>query len=62
MLKRSLEIFCNCNVTNQEFEVIMGMTKQDVCFNRIYFGKRTSRLTLMEIAHSCAKLYYRMEL
>ncbi len=47
MLKNLLS---NLNLNNTEFETVMKMTTEDIKFNRISFGKKTSLKDVLSIA------------
>lgn len=42
------------NVTDDQFKDILAATDQDIKFNRVGFGKRTSPSTYIKICTSCA--------
>ncbi|AGF56425.1 hypothetical protein B0P06_005310 [Clostridium saccharoperbutylacetonicum] len=49
------------NVTEEQFKDILKATDQDIKFNRISFGKRTSPITYINICIMCACVILRYQ-
>lgn len=57
MSKKLLEQMLGRLITNEEFEIIMGIATDDIKFNRIGFKKYTNLGYVLDIAAKSAELF-----